>query len=144
MTRLIEMELLADLSGEVRFSRRGLYETLVKSEEDWVKLTAKIERLDALVDPMPALNHFIETGELSSTPIGPEDSTVVFVSDPRYQLRVFADAMGIAKKIRLIAGYGTFGLHSDFVAQLRTLRKQRIPDPPMLSDGLGQTEGVGP
>lgn len=143
VTRLIQMELLADLSGEVRFSRQGLYETLVQSEDDWVKLTAKVERLDALVDPTPALNHFIETGEIVSAPIGPDDTTVVFASDPCYQLRVFSDAMGIAKKVRLIDGYGKVGLHPAFLARLRILRKQRIPEP-SIADDLGHIEGVNP
>jgi hypothetical protein len=144
VTRLIELELLTDLSGEVRFTRQGLYVTLVQSEGDWLKLTAKVERLDSLVDPTPALNHFIETGEIVSSPIGPEDTTVVFVSDPCYKLRVFSDAMGIAKRVRLIAGYGKFGLHPALLARLRILRKQRIPEPPMLADDLGQIEGVNP
>jgi hypothetical protein len=144
VTRLIEIELLADLSGEVRFSREGLYQTLVQSEDDWVMLTAKVERLDALVDPTPALNHFIETGEIVAPLIEPEDSTVVFVSDPCYKLRVFSDAMGIAKKVRLIDGYGRFGLHPALLARLRILRKQRIPEPSMRTDDLGHIEGVNP
>lgn len=138
MKRLIEWELLVDLSGMVSYRRVDLFRLLCEIEEDWGLELPSVEHVGNPFEPMA---RFLETGEVDvPDEWGP---TVVFKRKPRFKVGVFLAAMTIAKRIGLVHGYGQLMVHPDLMKKLRVLRKQRIPEPPFrsettISDGGGE------